>query len=80
LENQNFKVIESEIIFSGKVFNIKVDKIEYNSGNTAPREVVLHNGGAVVLAETESGKIILIKQFRYPLKKELWKQKRDTRQ
>ena len=72
MEKQNFEIIDSEIVFSGKVFDIQVDKIKYNSGNTAPREVVLHNGGAVTLAETESGKIILIKQFRYPFKKELW--------
>lgn len=72
MEKQNFEILESEIIFRGKVFEIQVDKIKYNSGNTAPREVVLHNGGAVVLAETVSGRIILIKQFRYPFKKELW--------
>lgn len=72
MENQNFKVVDSKIIFSGKVFDIQVDKIEYDSGNTAPREVVLHNGGAVVLAITKEEKIILIKQFRYPFKKELW--------
>ncbi len=72
MEKQNFEIVESEIIFRGKVFEIQVDKIKYDSGNTAPREVVLHNGGAVVLAKTESGKIILIKQFRYPFKEELW--------
>ncbi len=72
LENQNFKIVGSEILFKGKVFDVQVDKIRYDSGNTAPREVVLHNGGAVVLAETANGKIILINQFRYPFKMELW--------
>ena len=69
----NFKAIDSKIIFSGKVFKVKLDKIKYlNSGNIAPREVVIHNGGAVVLAVTEENKVILVKQFRYPFKKFLW--------
>ncbi len=72
MEKTNFTVISSEIIFSGKVFDIQVDKIKYNSGSVAPREVVIHNGGAVVLAVTDDDKILLVKQFRYPFQKYLW--------
>lgn len=62
----NFKIKESKIIFKGHVFDIKVDQIEYNSGNDGVREVVIHNGGAVVLPVTSEGKIVLVKQYRYP--------------
>lgn len=66
---KKFDVIKSDIIFEGKVFDIQVDKIKYqDSANEAPREVVLHNGGAVVVAVTNENKIILVKQFRYPFK------------
>lgn len=63
----NFKIKESNIIFKGHVFDIKVDKIEYNSGNEGVREVIIHNGGAVVLPVTNDGKIVFVKQYRYPL-------------
>jgi ADP-ribose pyrophosphatase len=62
----NFKIKESNIIFNGHVFDIKVDKIEYHSGNEGVREVILHNGGAVVLPLTDEGKIVFVKQYRYP--------------
>lgn len=62
----NFKVKKSDIVFKGFVFDIKVDQIEYNSGNEGVREVILHNGGAVVLPVTDDGKIVLVKQYRYP--------------
>jgi len=62
----NFKIKESNIIFNGHVFDIKVDKIEYHSGNEGVREVILHNGGAVVLPVTDEGKIVFVKQYRYP--------------
>jgi len=62
----NFKLNKSETIFRGQVFDIKVDQIEYKSGNNGVREVIVHNGGAVVVPVKDDGKIILVKQYRYP--------------
>jgi ADP-ribose pyrophosphatase len=66
----NHIVKKSEILFRGKVFDLKVDTISYNeSGNDGIREVVLHPGGAVIIPVKTDGKIILVKQFRYPIQK-----------
>lgn len=65
----NYKILNSNLIFEGKVFDIKVDDIIYDSGNSGIREVVVHNGGAVVVPITEEGKIVFVKQFRYPFEK-----------
>ncbi|MFA8343829.1 MAG: NUDIX hydrolase [Rhodothermaceae bacterium] len=64
----NFKVTNTKKIFEGVVFDITCDDIEYDSGNKGIREVVIHNGGSVVVAQKDDGKIILVKQFRYPFK------------
>ncbi len=66
MKQMNFKVLKSEILFKGKVFDLQVDEIEYDSGNKGIREVAVHNGGAVVVPVKDDGKIILVKQFRYP--------------
>lgn len=63
----NFKVKKSETLFTGKVFDLKVDQIEYESGNIGIREMAVHPGGAAVVAVKDDGKIILVKQFRHPL-------------
>lgn len=68
----NFKVQKSDRIFEGHVFDIKVDQIIYDSGNKGVREVILHSGGAVVLPVTKEGKIVLVKQYRYPFDKFLY--------
>lgn len=65
----NFKVKKSEILFKGRVFDLQVDKIEYNSGNKGIREVAVHPGGAVVVPVTQNKKVIMVTQFRYPLQK-----------
>jgi len=65
----NYKVIKKEKIFEGVVFDVEVDQILYDSGNESVREIIIHNGGAVVLPITNDGKLILVKQFRYPFQK-----------
>ena len=52
----NFTLKESKTIFNGHVFDIKVDQIKYNSGNSGVREVIVHNGGAVVVPLKDDGK------------------------
>ncbi len=62
-----FKVVKSDILFRGKVFDLKVDEIEYDStGNHGRREIAVHPGGAVVVALTRENKIVFVRQFRYP--------------
>jgi ADP-ribose pyrophosphatase len=65
----NFKIKNSKIKFHGKVFDLKVDEIIYDSNNIGIREVAVHPGGAVIVAVKENGKIIFVKQYRYPLDK-----------
>ena len=68
----NFKLVKSDFLFRGKVFDVKVDEIEYDSGNKGIREVAVHPGGAVVVAVKNDGKIIMVNQFRYPLQKKIF--------
>jgi ADP-ribose pyrophosphatase len=65
----NFKVEKSEILFRGKVFDLQVDEIKYESGNKGIREIAVHPGGAVVVPVKENGKIVMITQYRYPFNK-----------
>lgn len=65
----NYKIIESDILFRGKVFDLRIDKIKYNSGNEGIREIAVHPGGAVVLPVKDDGKLVMVSQFRYPFEK-----------
>jgi ADP-ribose pyrophosphatase len=67
----NYRIVKSDLIYSGKVFNTLVDQIEYTSGNKAIREVAEHPGGAVVVPLTAEGKIVMVTQYRFPVKQVL---------
>lgn len=64
------KTISSEKIFAGKVVTVLKDSIELSDGKKSFREVVKHTGGVVILA-VKNTKILMVKQFRYPLKEVL---------
>ncbi|MDP2303097.1 MAG: NUDIX hydrolase [Ignavibacteria bacterium] len=68
----NFKLIKSDTIFQGKVFDLQIDEIEYDSGNKGIREVAIHSGGSVIVALTDDYKIVLVNQFRYPFQRFLY--------
>lgn len=65
------KTLVSQTVFAGKIITVKVDQVELGNGRTSSREVVLHPGAVAVLPLFESGEVVLVKQFRYPIGEEL---------
>jgi ADP-ribose pyrophosphatase len=68
-ENPENVLLEHKEIYSGIIAKLQVDTIQLPSGRTAIREVVLHPGGVVALPVLDDGRLLLIRQFRYPLQK-----------
>lgn len=60
------KTTESKIVYEGKIFKIKSDKVLLENNTEAVREVIMHHGGVCVLPLTENNEIIMVKQYRYP--------------
>lgn len=58
--------VSSACAFEGRLLKLRVDEALLPNGNTAPREVVEHPGGVAVLALTDEGEALLVRQFRYP--------------
>lgn len=58
------KTIESEIVYSGPVFKIRKHKVNAVGGRVTYRDIIEHNGGSVMVALTESGKVLMVRQFR----------------
>ncbi len=71
MENLFEKTLNTQEIYKGKVFTITRDDVELSNGYKTIREVVNHNGGVVIAAEKD-GKILMVRQFRYPTKEVLY--------
>ena len=56
--------ISREIIFEGKIFTVAKDVSRLADGREAPRELVLHVGGAGILPVDSEGNVTLVRQYR----------------
>jgi 8-oxo-dGDP phosphatase len=68
----DFETVESETVYIGKIFALRVDDVRMPGGNTAKREVVENFGAVAVLAIDEENNIVLVYQYRQPLGRRLW--------
>lgn len=74
MTTKDFKeeTISSKKIHEGKILTLSIDNIRLPSGRESIRELVLHKGGVTVIAQPDPTKVVLIKQYRYAVKKVLW--------
>ena len=59
------KILSSQKVFDGRVFNVTVDTVSEGE-LTYQREVVHHNGSAVIVPIFDDGTVALVKQYRHP--------------
>ena len=62
----NEKVLSSERLFQGVILGLRRDTVQLPNGKTAFREVAEHPGGVAIVALTEEGEVMLVRQYRYP--------------
>ena len=60
------KTISSRLVYEGPVFKVRSHVVE-SVGGEAVRDIVEHNGGAIMVAVTDEGKILMERQYRKAL-------------
>lgn len=63
----NEKTLASDIKYQGSFLTLLEDKVELSNGKKGTRIVLKHPGGASVLPVTKDKKLILTRQYRYPI-------------
>jgi len=71
-KNPETKILSHREVYSGKIVKLHVDTTLQESGESTMREVILHPGGVAAIPVLDDGRIVLIRQFRYPLGKYIW--------
>jgi len=65
------KTLEKKQIYEGRVFDVRVDRALLPDGREVSREVVVHGGGASVVALDGENNVYLVRQWRYPFETEM---------
>ena len=59
--------LTSELAYNGNFLKIQKDTIRLPDGKSATREYILHPGAVVIIPLLDDGRILMERQFRYPL-------------
>ena len=65
------RIIDSEISFKGKVFNVRRDTVE-DDGKRRVIEVVEHALSYAIIARPKADEIVLVRQYRHAAGQPLW--------
>lgn len=66
------KVRRSVDAFQGGVVRMRVDHVLMPDGDLAVRDVLVHPGSVGVLALDEAGRVLVLRQYRHPIRQRLW--------
>lgn len=64
-------LLSTENILQGNFLHVRRDQVLLPNGKKAEREYVIHPGACVVIPLLDNGDVILEKQFRYPVGREM---------
>lgn len=65
------KTLGSSVVYGGKIIKVLRDEVLLENGAESVREVVRHKGAVAVLAVDGDGSVYFVRQFRYPVGREL---------
>ena len=65
------KRLVAKTVYTGTIVNVRHDTVELQNGNRAGREVVEHPGGVGIVPVTTDNKVLMVRQYRYPMEQEL---------
>jgi ADP-ribose pyrophosphatase len=70
--DQTPRVVESSLAFKGKVFEVRVDEVDFGDGGTYRLDVVEHGASIAVIATPSEDELVLVRQYRHPAGTSLW--------
>jgi ADP-ribose pyrophosphatase len=63
--------LSTELVYDGKLLKVRKDTVRLPDGGTAGREWIEHPGAVAILALTDAGELVMERQFRYPLGRDM---------
>jgi ADP-ribose pyrophosphatase len=66
------RVLSSTRAFSGRVFNVRIDRLGYDDGSEHRIDVVEHGASFTILATPAPGSVVLVRQYRRAADAAMW--------
>ena len=60
------------VVYKGRVFSVEVEKVVLSNGHETELAIVRHRPSVVLIPVKDDGQIVLIRQYRHALKRDIW--------
>ena len=71
MSSDDYPVLDSELMYRGKVISLRRDTLQMGHGKTAVREIVEHLGAVCVVAIDEDDRVVMVTQYRHAVRARL---------
>lgn len=61
------RLLVSSQVYRGDFLDVRRDSVAFADGSTATREYILHPGAVMVVPVLDDGRLVMARQYRYPL-------------
>lgn len=65
-------VVETAVVHEGRVFDLRSDVVDLGDGGRVTREYLDHPGAVAIVALDADEQVLLLRQYRHPVRRELW--------
>jgi ADP-ribose pyrophosphatase len=65
------ETISSKKVYSGQILNLWIDEVRLPDGSISTREIIEHNDCVAIVPIDAEGNVLMVKQFRKPVDREL---------
>ncbi len=65
-------VSEARVLHAGRIFDLRSEQVDLGEGGVVTREFVDHPGAVAIVALDEDERVLLLHQYRHPVRRELW--------
>ncbi|MFF2573362.1 NUDIX domain-containing protein [Streptomyces sp. NPDC058084] len=69
---EEWRVVATTTPFTGKKTSVRTDEVEMPDGSVVGRDYQVHPGSVAVVALDEQDRVVVLKQYRHPVRQKLW--------
>lgn len=63
--------LSGRLVYDGKLLKVHSDTVRLPDGSSAEREWIEHPGAVAIIAVTDAGELVMERQYRYPLGRDM---------
>ena len=67
-----YRVLDRETVYEGGIISVHRERVSMPGDGDSVRDVVRHPGAVAVVALDEQERVVLVRQYRHPVREHLW--------